>query len=60
MELVTQGLTNREIATRLGVAEATVKTHLTEAFRRLGATNRFQATANYLRGSRGFRDRHQV
>jgi DNA-binding NarL/FixJ family response regulator len=51
MELLVQGSTNRAIAKRLGVAEATVKTHLTVAFQRLGAVNRVQGVTNYLRYS---------
>jgi DNA-binding NarL/FixJ family response regulator len=49
MELLARGLTYRQIAERLGVGEATVKTHLTAAYQRLGASNRVQAVANYLR-----------
>jgi DNA-binding NarL/FixJ family response regulator len=39
--LVTGG-SNREIATRLGLAEKTVKSHFTSIFRRLGVTHRLQ------------------
>jgi DNA-binding NarL/FixJ family response regulator len=44
VELVRGGLTNREIARLLGVSPGTVKTHLHEAMRRLGVTDRWAAT----------------
>lgn len=43
LELVAGGLPNKLIARRLGIAEKTVKTHLTSAFRRIGVTDRTQA-----------------
>jgi DNA-binding NarL/FixJ family response regulator len=51
LELAAQGLSNSEIAMRLGVTESTVKTHLRAAYERLGATSRAHAVANYLRGT---------
>jgi DNA-binding CsgD family transcriptional regulator len=42
--LVVRGLTNRQIAQRLGVAERTVKYYLTKAFDTLGCQNRVQLT----------------
>lgn len=42
-ELLAQGFPNREIARRLGIAEATVKAHLTRIFQVLGVENRAQA-----------------
>lgn len=45
IELARGGLTNREIARVLGVSSETVKTHLQEAMRRLGAHDRWAATA---------------
>ncbi|HWB71056.1 MAG TPA: FHA domain-containing protein [Egibacteraceae bacterium] len=44
-----QGLTNPEIATRLGVTERTVKAHCQEVFERLGARNRTAAVAAAMR-----------
>jgi DNA-binding CsgD family transcriptional regulator len=40
LELVATGASNKEIATTLGCAEATVENHLTELFRRSGARSR--------------------
>lgn len=41
-QCVTQGLRNREIALQLGIAENTVKLHLTRVYRKLGISNRVQ------------------
>ncbi len=43
LELVAQGMSNREIAERLFVSENTVKTHCSRAFDKLGAKRRTQA-----------------
>jgi DNA-binding NarL/FixJ family response regulator len=43
LELVTAGLSNQGIATRLGISEKTVKAHLTNVFRQLGVEDRTQA-----------------
>jgi len=43
--LAVAGLTNAQIAGRLFIAESTVKTHLSSAFRRLGVHSRREATA---------------
>lgn len=43
------GLTNPEIATRLGVTERTVKAHCQEVFDRLGVRNRTAAVAAAMR-----------
>jgi len=43
LELVAQGLSNREIAGKLYVSENTVKTHCSHAFDKLGARRRIQA-----------------
>ena len=44
-----EGLTNPEIAARLGVTERTVKAHCQEVFDRLGARNRTAAVAAAMR-----------
>lgn len=43
LELIAQGLSNREIAERVFVSENTVKTHLSRVFDKLGARRRTQA-----------------
>jgi len=43
LDLVAQGLSNREIAEKLFVSENTVKTHCSRAFDKLGARRRTQA-----------------
>jgi DNA-binding CsgD family transcriptional regulator len=51
LRLVEDGLTNREIAARTGLADATVKTYVHDAMRRLDAHTRTRAV--YLARSRG-------
>ena len=43
LELVAQGLSNKQIAYEMGVSEATVKLHINALLRSIGATNRTQA-----------------
>jgi two-component system, NarL family, response regulator LiaR len=43
LELIAQGLSNKEIATRVFVSENTVKTHSSRVFDKLGARRRTQA-----------------
>jgi DNA-binding NarL/FixJ family response regulator len=43
LRLVVAGLANKQIARRLGIAERTVKAHLTSTFQRIGVTDRTQA-----------------
>ena len=43
IELVRQGLANKQIARRLGISERTVKAHLTSAFAAIGVVDRTQA-----------------
>jgi DNA-binding NarL/FixJ family response regulator len=45
LELVARGATNRVVAARLHVSEATVKTHLVHAFGKLGVSDRTAAVA---------------
>jgi LuxR family maltose regulon positive regulatory protein len=43
LQLIAIGLSNREIATRLVIANSTVKTHINHIFRKLAVNNRTQA-----------------
>jgi DNA-binding NarL/FixJ family response regulator len=43
LELVAQALSNRQIAVRLGITEATVKRHLHNIFAKIGAVSRIDA-----------------
>jgi ATP/maltotriose-dependent transcriptional regulator MalT len=43
LELIAQGMSNREIAAKLFVSENTVKTHSSRVFDKLGARRRTQA-----------------
>jgi len=45
LALVVLGMTNREIAGKLFLAESTVKTHLSSAFRKIDARSRSEAVA---------------
>jgi len=42
---VVEGLTNREIAERLYLAESTIKTHLSSIFRKIDARSRAEAVS---------------
>jgi len=48
LRLVVMGLTNRQIADRLYLAESTVKTHLSSAFEKIDARSRAEAAALIL------------
>jgi DNA-binding NarL/FixJ family response regulator len=45
LQLLGQGLTNKEIAIRLGIAPATVKVHVSRLIEQLGASNRTDAVS---------------
>jgi DNA-binding NarL/FixJ family response regulator len=49
LELVAEGLGNRQIASQLHVSEETVKTHLRRLMRKLRATSRAHAVAVGIR-----------
>ena len=46
--LIVMGMTNAEIATKLFLAESTVKSHLSSAFAKLGVSSRSEATSVIL------------
>jgi len=45
IELIGEGMSNREIAERLGVVEKTVKNHITAILAKMGLRRRTQVTA---------------
>jgi len=45
--MVSEGLANKQIAHRLGIAEGTVKAHIHAIFRALGVSNRTQAVVKF-------------
>ena len=49
LELVTRGLSNRDIADLLGIREDSVKKHANAIFAKIGAANRVEATAIAIR-----------
>lgn len=49
LALLTEGKTNKEIGSALGLAEKTIKNQLTGLFERLGIDRRAQAAAYYVR-----------
>lgn len=50
VDLVCQGCTNKEIASRLSLSEQTVKAHLSRIFRKFNVSNRSQLVALVARG----------
>ena len=52
LALIGEGLSNRLIARRLGIAEKTVKAHLTSIFAQIGVTDRVQAALWWSRYGR--------
>jgi two-component system, NarL family, response regulator LiaR len=49
LELAARGMSNKEIASELGISERTVQTHLVNIFKKLGATSRTQAVLYALK-----------
>ena len=49
LESIVDGLTNKEIAVRLGISLPMVKEHVKALFAKIGATNRSEAVATALR-----------
>jgi len=49
LNLVARGLSNKQIATKLGISDKTVRNHLSRIFRKLDACNRIQAVMNAMR-----------
>lgn len=47
VQLIVRGFSNLEIASRLGITEATVKAHLTHIFQKLALRGRGQLVARY-------------
>jgi DNA-binding NarL/FixJ family response regulator len=47
MELIAEGLSNRQIADQLVVSEKTVKNHISSIYSRLGVRGRSQAVRNW-------------
>jgi DNA-binding NarL/FixJ family response regulator len=50
VDLLVQGLTNREIAARLHVSPRTVQSHVRAVMRKTGTTNRVQLAVSVVRG----------
>lgn len=55
MQLVSQGLSNKEIGNKLSITEGTVKNHVHNALEKLQLENRIQAAAYVVRHGLGFR-----
>ncbi|HSU13878.1 response regulator transcription factor [Longimicrobium sp.] len=53
LALVSEGLTNAQIAARLRVSDNTVKFHLQNVYLKLGVRNRTEAAAYFLRHRAG-------
>ncbi len=49
LKQVADGLSNKQIAGRLGISEKTVRNHLSRVFNKLHATNRTEAVMNAMR-----------
>ena len=53
MQCTSQGMTNAQIALELGVTTHAVKFHLASIYRKLGVSNRTEATAQFVTGLSG-------
>ena len=49
LELISWGYSDKEIAYQLNISARTVQTHVTRIVNKLGARNRTNAVANYMR-----------
>ena len=49
LNLVARGLSNKQIAGKLGISDKTVRNHLSRIFRKLDAGNRTQAVMNAMK-----------
>jgi DNA-binding CsgD family transcriptional regulator len=49
LELIADGLTNREISCFLTISESTVENHIHHIYEKLGISNRAQAVALFFR-----------
>lgn len=56
MRCTSRGLTNAQIAAELGVTTHAVKFHLASIYRKLGVSNRTEATARYVTALSDARD----
>ena len=59
VQLMSQGGTNREIGTALGISAATVKKHAERIYRKLNVLNRTAAAANHITSRKRKRRRVQ-
>ena len=58
MELMTEGMTNRQIAGRLSVTVHAVKFHLASIYRKLEVHNRTEAVVAFLAANGGLKTPH--
>ena len=49
LDLISKGRANKEIGSELGIAEDTVKRHISNIFQKLNVSDRAQATAEAIR-----------